>query len=105
MCVTLKKVVILLANCWYCKRCVLVLWNSLLVSVVFFFFKQKTAYEILTCDWSSDVCSSDLSSAQLLLCMRWGLQRGGAPKQRPAFAVHEVGVAEGRSPEAALSFC
>ena len=27
----------------------------------FFFFKQKTAYEILTCDWSSDVCSSDLS--------------------------------------------
>ena len=25
-----------------------------------FFFKQKTAYEILTCDWSSDVCSSDL---------------------------------------------
>ena len=47
---------------------------------IFFFFKQKTAYEILTCDWSSDVCSSDL-------------------------AVHEVGAAEGRSPEAAPSFC
>ena len=29
----------------------------------FFFFKQKTAYEIKECDWSSDVCSSDLSSA------------------------------------------
>ena len=29
-------------------------------SYVVFFFKQKTAYEILTCDWSSDVCSSDL---------------------------------------------
>src|SRR5881296_646952 len=28
---------------------------------VFFFFKQKTAYEMLLCDWSSDVCSSDLS--------------------------------------------
>src|SRR5213596_3974000 len=28
----------------------------------FFFFKQKTAYEIRPCDWSSDVCSSDLSS-------------------------------------------
>ena len=28
--------------------------------VVFFFFKQKTAYEIYQCDWSSDVCSSDL---------------------------------------------
>ncbi len=26
----------------------------------FFFFKQKTAYEIYQCDWSSDVCSSDL---------------------------------------------
>src|SRR5213079_3471536 len=26
----------------------------------FFFFKQKTAYEITTGDWSSDVCSSDL---------------------------------------------
>ena len=24
------------------------------------FFKQKTAYEIVTGDWSSDVCSSDL---------------------------------------------
>ena len=29
--------------------------------VVIVFFKQKTAYEILTCDWSSDVCSSDLN--------------------------------------------
>src|ERR1051326_9334561 len=28
----------------------------------FFFFKQKTAYEINECDWSSDVCSSDLSN-------------------------------------------
>ena len=27
---------------------------------IFFFFKQKTAYEIKECDWSSDVCSSDL---------------------------------------------
>ena len=27
----------------------------------FFFFKQKTAYEIGTGDWSSDVCSSDLA--------------------------------------------
>src|SRR3546814_3090719 len=27
---------------------------------MFFFFKQKTAYEMRTRDWSSDVCSSDL---------------------------------------------
>src|SRR3546814_9215355 len=29
-------------------------------SCVFFFFKQKTAYEMRISDWSSDVCSSDL---------------------------------------------
>ena len=33
---------------------------DLILFVVFFFFKQKTAYEIGTGDWSSDVCSSDL---------------------------------------------
>src|SRR6184192_3537955 len=31
--------------------------------VLFFFFKQKTAYEMSIGDWSSDVCSSDLPSA------------------------------------------
>src|SRR3546814_12933495 len=29
---------------------------------MFFFFKQKTAYEMRISDWSSDVCSSDLES-------------------------------------------
>src|SRR3546814_14600588 len=29
-------------------------------TVAFFFFKQKTAYEMRISDWSSDVCSSDL---------------------------------------------
>src|SRR3546814_19682739 len=29
----------------------------------FFFFKQKTAYEMRISDWSSDVCSSDLATA------------------------------------------
>src|SRR3546814_15890026 len=31
-----------------------------------FFFKQKTAYEMRISDWSSDVCSSDLSGSALL---------------------------------------
>src|SRR3546814_10658565 len=31
---------------------------------VIFFVKQKTAYEMLISDWSSDVCSSDLPSAR-----------------------------------------
>src|SRR3546814_15435739 len=39
----------------------------------FFFFKQKTAYEVRISDWSSDVCSSDL---------------GGYPRTRPAAARH-----------------
>src|SRR3546814_5042196 len=32
-----------------------------------FFFKQKTAYEMRISDWSSDVCSSDLVVATVLL--------------------------------------
>src|SRR3546814_5686532 len=36
----------------------------------FFFFKQKTAYEMRISDWSSDVCSSDLSGLDPL-----GMQR------------------------------
>src|SRR3546814_9892083 len=31
------------------------------IVVLFFFFKQKTAYEMRISDWSSDVCSSDLN--------------------------------------------
>src|SRR3546814_2239069 len=34
--------------------------HLLLCIFVFFFFKQKTAYEMRISDWSSDVCSSDL---------------------------------------------
>ncbi len=48
------------------------------VVLVFFFFKQKTAYEIYQCDWSSDVCSSDLpysttTSSTVLPCSAAGL--------------------------------
>src|SRR3546814_6754093 len=35
--------------------------------VEFFFFKQKTAYEMRISDWSSDVCSSDLRIIRNLL--------------------------------------
>src|SRR5881398_2564575 len=34
--------------------------DDVLDLVLVFFFKQKTAYEVLSGDWSSDVCSSDL---------------------------------------------
>src|SRR3546814_633661 len=39
--------------------CTLCVWS------IFFFFKQKTAYEMRISDWSSDVCSSDLTDACL----------------------------------------
>src|SRR3546814_7268532 len=35
----------------------------LMLHLPFFFFKQKTAYEMRISDWSSDVCSSDLVGA------------------------------------------
>src|SRR3546814_2535203 len=38
-----------------------------LALVCFFFFKQKTAYEMRISDWSSDVCSSDLRGQQRLV--------------------------------------
>src|SRR3546814_10502900 len=43
--------------------------SSILVSYAFFFFKQKTAYEMRISDWSSDVCSSDL------LAKSWGCDK------------------------------
>src|SRR3546814_5922491 len=68
----------------------------------FFFFKQKTAYEMRISDWSSDVCSSDLYGAlstpggevhigwdvmredgQVRLRMKW-VERGGPPVTPPA---------------------
>src|SRR3546814_1373078 len=52
---------------WSCVRSLLpVLFlyiYRLFVFVLFFFFKQKTAYEMRISDWSSDVCSSDLFGA------------------------------------------
>jgi len=39
------------------------------------FFKQKTAYEIIAGDWSSDVCSSDLVGSMLVIWHTHPLQR------------------------------
>src|ERR1044072_322456 len=49
--------------------------DCFLLLCCFFFFTQKTAYEIYQCDWSSDVCSSDLkvadnTGAREILCIR-----------------------------------
>src|SRR3546814_6151335 len=50
---------LLLGYIWYCRMVYDKLMNDLIDD--FFFFKQKTAYELRISDWSSDVCSSDLN--------------------------------------------
>src|SRR3546814_2865530 len=45
----------------------MLLLTSYILYCFFFFFKQKTAYEMRISDWSSDVCSSDLSVDPALL--------------------------------------
>src|SRR3546814_2443228 len=52
---------------------------------LFFFCKQKTAYEMRISDWSSDVCSSDLRSETGECGVEGGVVEhrvGGAPGQR-----------------------
>src|SRR3546814_4117360 len=61
-------------------------------SVYFFFFKQKTAYEMRISDWSSDVCSSDLPAGGRV--DRKGLHDGQYRGPRPA--QREGGVRTGR---------
>src|SRR3546814_2426337 len=57
--------------------------------VCFFFFKQKTAYEMRISDWSSDVCSSDLRArcgqpapCALLPPVEIGLEQIGGARRR-----------------------
>src|SRR3546814_2349749 len=51
---------------------------------LFFFFKQKTAYEMRISDWSSDVCSSDLLS--LTYGLRVNIPKADkAPVRTPGF--------------------
>ena len=51
----------------------------------FFFFKQKTAYEIGTGDWSSDVCSSDLRAGSMNF---WRCERVLTSKIAPGTLIH-----------------
>src|SRR3546814_1835729 len=58
---------------------------------VFFFFKQKTAYEMRISDWSSDVCSSDLDRV-VVHAGQWDLEdpwvtAGNDPGLAPTFRV------------------
>src|SRR3546814_5794918 len=55
----------------------------------FFFFKQKTAYEMRISDWSSDVCSSDLVDPRDHLYIGLAHQRNGEVGRRSAEHVGE----------------
>src|SRR3546814_5910121 len=69
---------------------------SLLSLLCFFFFKQKTAYEMRISDWSSDVCSSDLIAAALLTARARGAiallnpAPANAPTTRDLLALADV---------------
>src|SRR3546814_7859528 len=81
--------------------------------VYFFFFKQKTAYEMRISDWSSDVCSSDLTARLMMTAVssvppgghRWPVAILGATgavgqtfirclRNHPWFDVAEVAASE-----------
>src|SRR3546814_3925314 len=47
--------------------------------LVFFFFKQKTAYEMRISDWSSDVCSSDLGAREVFPALSASQDSARAP--------------------------
>src|SRR3546814_10246812 len=69
---------------------------------LFFFFKQKTAYEMRISDWSSDVCSSDLLMPRMRhLLMRSGLSQDETDMLRGVCTamIHSAGKNRTRSEE------
>src|SRR3546814_15961802 len=66
-------------------------------SSLFFFFKQKTAYEMRISDWSSDVCSSDLErdvrkgAGPGRRTVQGADERAARPAIRPACRGHRPG--------------
>src|SRR3546814_1297771 len=66
--------------------CFVCMWSCYFVLILFFFFKQKTAYEMRISDWSSDVCSSDLTTgdAARLAHILAGLRAFQAAARPPA---------------------
>src|SRR3546814_3782319 len=66
------------------------------MSCLFFFFKQKTAYEMRISDWSSDVCSSDLRRLDMAVHDRGGRLQPDAVRGlhylQPLVGVYLVGA-------------
>src|SRR3546814_5891310 len=64
-------------------------------SLLFFFFKQKTAYEMRISDWSSDVCSSDLLVEEGRVADDGGADAADGPEARQCFVGHVEAPGEG----------
>src|SRR3546814_14658503 len=74
------------------------------ICFIFFFYKQKTAYEMRISDWSSDVCSSDLGDQLVHQRTRGGAERrlreeGVSAVQRVRLAALGVGHAQNAAQE------
>src|SRR3546814_5468454 len=66
---------------------------TVFIVISFFFFKQKTAYDMRISDWSSDVCSSDL-------------RRGALPVRRSSVPPCDItGIGPCRSGPWPRAFC
>src|SRR3546814_1561931 len=69
--------------------------------MLFFFFKQKTAYEMRISDWSSDVCSSDLrlggTHVHAVDHARTGHLHGGQVHRTVVGQVDRRGAAQGNA--------
>src|SRR3546814_3651668 len=63
----------------------------------FFFFKQKTAYEMRISDWSSDVCSSDLVGDAHRQCGLVAVLVFGELQDQAGHGIDQRRVADGRS--------
>src|SRR3546814_13996515 len=59
----------------------------------FFFFKQKTAYEMRISDWSSDVCSSDLKTRCIVLMISPRMPRSRSERSASRTTIHSPGPA------------
>src|SRR3546814_9013000 len=71
---------------------------------IFFFFKQKTAYEMRISDWSSDVCSADLCAGAQRLRDRSHSHRGKSAQGDEAGRVRMSSVAQGPPRGSALDW-
>src|SRR3546814_3387980 len=76
------------------------MWRHICLVFFFFFFKQKTAYDMRISDWSSDVCSSDLGEADLARQGEARIERLPRPlleQQRARHALQEGGAVRRRA--------